>query len=587
MIAFPSVAGNLTANDENERRDIFLHNRVTGITKRAPSPWSGAKDYLGSDWPALSATGSHLAYTARRETSFGASHGREESLLVYHPASGEMREMTRAEYSSLAGPGALQAVLNGQSLAYVVEKTTAEGNISRGIAVVNLITGVSDFLNSGYGLGPDLILGTEKPAFSERAQVFAFTARDREQPEIEAPKPGLFVLNYGENAAGQFNISGQVIDSTGSPLRSTTVSLRSGKSTLTDHEGFFFFSGLTAGDHKLTFQKEGYLFSPEEISHNVDGDISDIRVIGRSEELLEEARKDIGMPYSFHRGCETELQGCGGPYHGFAAGYCTDLILDAYRWGVDFNLQFALERDALANPDHFYRWRNARNSHDMWRYFHYTGQMLTNDQPYQPGDILFFDWDDDSVIDHVSLLSEIDSRGRPKKMIDATGEIAYNPSGLAAELDWEIFHAGTITGHARWFGSYGATRPATPPSLQVLQIAVDSRSVTASLYDSQGNVLTGPASLGKMIPGGSSYDQGLGTVLSVLSPLSNGNTYLLELRGRMDGAYNLQIQTLEGGLVTKYVANNQQPLMEDEVKFIGIQVNELQGRLDLIVVNLH
>ncbi len=302
---------------------------------------------------------------------------------------------------------------------------------------------------------------------------------------------------------------------------------------------------------------------------------------------MEEARKDIGMPYSFHRGCESELDGCEGPYHGFYSGYCTDLILDAYRWGVDFNLQFALERDALAHPDHFYRWRNARNAHDMWRYFHYTGQMLTNDQPYQPGDILFFDWDNDAVIDHVSLLSEVDARGRPKRMIDATGKIAYNPSGLAAELDWVVFHQETIRGHARWLGSYGAIRPATPPGLQVLQIAVDSQAVTARLFDSDGNALPekidGPANT---IPGGTLNNHGLGSVISVVSPPTGESTYLLELEGLSDQGYNLQIQTLTGGVITDYVAQNQQALEAGEVRLIGIKLTEEDGNLRIQVIQL-
>ena len=57
---------------------------------------------------------------------------------------------------------------------------------------------------------------------------------------------------------------------------------------------------------------------------------------------VSEARADIGMPYSVYRGCPSPYVGCGGPYHGFYYGVCTDLAMDAYSAAIPFNLQDAL-----------------------------------------------------------------------------------------------------------------------------------------------------------------------------------------------------------------------------------------------------
>ncbi|NIP43438.1 MAG: DUF1287 domain-containing protein, partial [candidate division Zixibacteria bacterium] len=121
-------------------------------------------------------------------------------------------------------------------------------------------------------------------------------------------------------------------------------------------------------------------------------------------------------------------------------GFCTDLIYDAYLWGANYNIQTALVKDAISNPDHFYRWRDARNAHDMWRYFAYTDQMIWENTEYTIGDIVFFDWEDNSEIDHVAIVSEVWPSGKPKSLIDATGKINFNPSGLTGELPWLAFH---------------------------------------------------------------------------------------------------------------------------------------------------
>jgi len=91
------------------------------------------------------------------------------------------------------------------------------------------------------------------------------------------------------------------------------------------------------------------------------------------------------------------------------------------------------------------------------RYFFYTGQLMDHEQDYLPGDAVFFDWTGDGEIDHVALVSEV-VNGRPVRMVDATGVIEKNPTGLTAELDWLAFHESTVRGHARWDGSYEPVR---------------------------------------------------------------------------------------------------------------------------------
>ncbi len=109
------------------RQDIFLHNRVTGTTLRAPVVWGTSEDYLGSDWPALSDTGSYLVFTAQWRLGSDEGNGREDALLVYMPASGALREISRTTYPASAGGGGLRGTVSGESLIYVGRNNPKQG----------------------------------------------------------------------------------------------------------------------------------------------------------------------------------------------------------------------------------------------------------------------------------------------------------------------------------------------------------------------------------------------------------------------------------------------------------------------------
>jgi hypothetical protein len=138
----------------------------------------------------------------------------------------------------------------------------------------------------------------------------------------------------------------------------------------------------------------------------------------------------------------------------------------------------------------------------MWRYFMYSGQMLPHSEPYQPGDMVFFDWSGDGEIDHVAVVSQVDAHNRPTWMVDATGVIASNPDGLAAELPWEPFHDRSERGHARWHGAYESA-VLEPPQGQFLQVGLGSVGADLHLLSAEGLSLGSTAS---SLPGGTFFD---------------------------------------------------------------------------------
>jgi hypothetical protein len=274
----------------------------------------------------------------------------------------------------------------------------------------------------------------------------------------------------------------------------------------------------------------------------VASDVSDKFFTYHYAEVLDEARQDIGMPYD-HR-CDSGGD-CVGIFHGYAAGQCTDLVVDAFTWGAECDWTLQLEQDAKARPTHFYQYRNARDAYDMWRYFMYSGQMLPHEQPYQIGDLAFFDWSGDGEIDHVALVSAVDPAGRPEQVIEASGVTSNNPDGLAAELEWQPFYDRAQRGHARWDGTY-ESMVIEPPRGEYLQIGLGSVNANLRLLAADGR---GLSALDRTLPGGFYdfiWEQNL-TAAELLTGDSAESRYFLVLSNPkgFPASYYLAVQTVQ------------------------------------------
>jgi hypothetical protein len=400
--------------------------------------------------------------------------------------------------------------------------------------------------------------------------------------------PQVYLQQTPRSAALPSIIAGWVSDSTGLPLAGVRVRLSASQVQTTGPDGVFRFDPAPAGTHTLRLEKKGYDFSPASLQvRAVPGSFANLGVefSALPEALLVEAAKDLGMPYNLQRGCPSPFEPCGGPYHGFFSGDCTDLVMDAYLSGLDFNIQIALERDAYNQPRHYYRWRNARSAHDMWRYFAYTGQILLPDQPHQIGDMVFFDWEMDGIVDHVAIVSEVSSRGQPKKMMDATGVIDENPSGLATELDWKPYHTTRTPGHARWRGISNPAQEAVPPSQVVVNIALDSIAARFNVWDAKGR-LAGASQTTESIPGSTALNTPLGQVISLLHPRSQAGEYRLEITSPVAVEYQLGIQIIQGGLV-QASESYLQPIGAGETLWIPVNLWLEGGQLRLSLPPSH
>lgn len=596
FVAFESDAANLVPGDDNGLRDIFALDRLTGLITRVSVTRVGAAANGASHTAAVDHAGRYFVYVSAASNLVFNDGNQAEDVFIYDRLTQNVIRAsagtTDGGLPAISGDGRIVAFTNtaGELFIYhrVLDTTTKIGE-SAARPSVSFTGGTIAFINAG-GIVSRFSRDTSssQSVSGSPSGAKAVTLSDDAATLLISAADGLWVTQAGElrifrdmpvgpiadlSASGttvvydallpegvwrqvlaedladrptSYHLAGRVTDSLGHPLALVTISDGIGDSTRTDADGYFYLSGYPGRVLTLTPEKEGYAFDPQVWNLSVIRDVAGYLFTASPEEkLLEEAAKDLGMPYDFNRGCDDPYIPCGKPFHGFSAGYCTDLILDAYTYGVEFDINYALQQDAYAHPEHFYRWRDARNAHDMWRYFYYSGQLLDHADDYLPGDSVFFDWSGDGEIDHVSLVSKV-VNGRPVKMMDATGVTEQNPTGLAAELDWLNFHESTVRGHGRWLGAYEPVHSGYPPGVRVLQTALSGAGLFMRIVDDHGRAV----SFGEgAVPGAAYFDLAYEEAISVFDP---SGRYTVEIRvvGGQSSPYIFTVQSLSGGRIT-------------------------------------
>ena len=548
LAAYPAISqdGRFLAylSKQNSNQDIRIYDRITGMTKNANlgNKHPEVSDRFGP--PVLSADGRFITFRLQSDNirKIILSDQVDESIV-------EIPVQTDSDSTSWA-LGKLAISADGQSI--VIPDT---GMISVFERDTNTLTAEDVFP----------LKSLRSPTISGDGRYLAIAGAESSRYDIYSAQ-----LNTGVATAAF--VAGWVSDGLGHPVVGVAFSDNAGHTGITRSDGSFSLQGMPKGNYTLTPSMEGFAFSPtnRRIFASPDGTVG-LAFIGVPDKIVEEAEKDIGMPYSVFRGCESLSEECNGPFHGYFSGDCTDLVMDSYWAGVDFDIQVALVRDFRLNPHHYYRWRDARNSHDMWRYFAYSGLILTHDEPYLLGDIVFFDWEIDGIVDHVAIVSELTSRGRPRKIIDATGVISDNPSGLAMELEWKPYHAAHTPGHTRWLGTARPRPNPTPPGYPILNVALDSPVVSLRISDTRGRFTSADQ---VQIPDSRYIYTGLGTVVSIARANDTSGWYFLEISTPVDSAYQLGIQIVDETGVRAFQTMTRE-IAAGEMQIIPLQIKTL------------
>ena len=383
FVVFRSAADNLVPSDRYDAAAIYLYDRRHKTLRRVSETGQGASH------PAISMDGRTIVYISTSPDG--------DQLFIFNRVIGKTEKVNASGWKlpsgysfgqpELSADGRFLAVhaANQQITTYYLLDTTTQQ--LQTIAVQNSSTtprldpeGAALSMDGRWMAFPSktglAIWDRESGSANNLQSSQSAAINNAQSPAIALTQDGLRVT-FSSPGSGTENIyladtalelgatrfvTGWVSDEAGHPLGNVAISDGVNYLAYTTPDGSFAFEGYINRTYQLSPEKKGYSFSPSRLAVRVSpsGEYG-IEYSGSPVDVIEEARLDIGMPYSLHRGCESPYQGCNGPYHGFYSGDCTDLVMDAYLAGVDFNIQLALERDVFNNPRHYYLWRDVRS----------------------------------------------------------------------------------------------------------------------------------------------------------------------------------------------------------------------------------
>lgn len=88
FVAFVSAANNLVANDTNNQEDIFVHDRQTGVTTRVSLDSNGAQANSVSDSPYLSGDGRFVAFDSNASNLVANDNNGSRDVFVHDRQTG-------------------------------------------------------------------------------------------------------------------------------------------------------------------------------------------------------------------------------------------------------------------------------------------------------------------------------------------------------------------------------------------------------------------------------------------------------------------------------------------------------------------
>ena len=88
FVAFQSYASNLVQNDTNNKVDVFVHDRQTGVTERVSESSTGEQGNSDSFWPSLSSDGRYVAFASRSSHNVRGDTNRMVDIFVHDRQTG-------------------------------------------------------------------------------------------------------------------------------------------------------------------------------------------------------------------------------------------------------------------------------------------------------------------------------------------------------------------------------------------------------------------------------------------------------------------------------------------------------------------
>lgn len=159
-VVFDSLASNLSANDTNSNRDIFVRDREKGTTTLLSKDSMGAVGNGLSASPSISCDGAHIAfYSTSTNLSVNDTNGKPDIFLVDRVSDDAVSNITPLANGSSDGP---EMSCNGESIVFESSASNLVANDTNGLTDIFSYNTVDDVhtrvsvsssgveMNSGY-----------------------------------------------------------------------------------------------------------------------------------------------------------------------------------------------------------------------------------------------------------------------------------------------------------------------------------------------------------------------------------------------------------------------------------------------------
>jgi LPXTG-site transpeptidase (sortase) family protein len=226
-VAFDSDASNLVAADTNGARDVFVHNRTTGVTTRVSVDTGGAQGNGNSNYPSTSSDGTYVAFDSNASNLVaGDTNGARDvfvheqdviapSLLSFtrqSPASSPTNADTlvfRATFSeNVQNVNATDFVVNG-TIATITNVTAVTGSSIYDITVSGGdLPGLSGVVGLDLSVGQDITdladnpLPVGEPVIDETYEVnndFPLVSATNLAVSYTGRGPSSFIVTFNKN----------------------------------------------------------------------------------------------------------------------------------------------------------------------------------------------------------------------------------------------------------------------------------------------------------------------------------------------------------------------------------------------------
>ncbi len=317
LVAFTSEASNLVANDINSAADIFVHNRITGETHLASVASSGLQSNGASGYaPAISGDGRFIAFSSQATNLVPGDINAVADVFVHDRVAGITSRLSVAADGSEANGLSRWAVLSADGR-YVAFDTTASNltpnaTPERWQVMVSENTGLFTLNVEKTGSGNGVVtIEPSNVSCGDSCVVYPggmpVSITLRAQPNVGSvfagwqgggcSGTGNCTLAISESTTVQavferktYAVSGRITDGTGSGIPGAAIYIKDGflvdlqqpgdLGAITDEQGYYTISGLLPKWYSLVPEKSGYGFNPPGVPVLMNPDISNVDFSG-------------------------------------------------------------------------------------------------------------------------------------------------------------------------------------------------------------------------------------------------------------------------------------------------------------------